>query len=62
MLSLQEKHMGQQLAEKIHKRIDQLRSADSVEMMIQSRIGRCHPLMGKSRKISMHWIWSILIV
>ncbi|GAA6390905.1 type II toxin-antitoxin system RelE/ParE family toxin [Megasphaera sp.] len=40
------KTYGTTMAEKIHKRIDQLRSADSVEMMIQSRIGRCHPLMG----------------
>lgn len=32
------------MAELIHQRIDQIRAADSVEQMIQFRIGRCHQL------------------
>lgn len=32
------------MAEKIQKRIDQIKAADSVEEMIQFKIGRCHPL------------------
>ena len=32
------------MADKIHQRIDELHAADTVEMMIQWHIGRCHPL------------------
>lgn len=32
------------MAEKIQMRIDQIKAADSVEEMIQFKIGRCHPL------------------
>ena len=32
------------MAELIHQRIDEISAADSVEMMIQFRIGRCHAL------------------
>ena len=32
------------MAEKIHQRIDEISAADTVEMMIQFHIGRCHPL------------------
>ena len=31
--------------DKIHQRIDEIGAADTVEMMIQFHIGRCHPLM-----------------
>lgn len=34
------------MAKKIHQRIDELTAADSVEMMIQYHIGRCHRLTG----------------
>lgn len=34
------------MAEKIHRRIDQISAAYSVEMMVENRIGRCHPLNG----------------
>lgn len=37
---------GQEMADKIHQRIDEITAALSVEMMIQYRIGRCHPLKG----------------
>lgn len=40
------KQYGIKMAEKIHQRIDELTAADSVECMIQFRIGRCHPLHG----------------
>jgi proteic killer suppression protein len=32
------------MAVKIHQRIDEITAADTVEMMIQFHIGRCHPL------------------
>lgn len=35
---------GKEMAEKIHQRIDEITAADTVEMMIQFHIGRCHPL------------------
>lgn len=41
-----EKKHGKEMAEKIHLRIDQISAALSVEMMIQYKIGRCHPLKG----------------
>lgn len=42
--SVAERKYGREMAEKIQLRIDQIRAADSVEMMIQYKIGRCHPL------------------
>lgn len=39
-----ERTYGQEMAEKIHQRIDEISAADTVEMMVQFRIGRCHPL------------------
>ncbi|WP_289002034.1 type II toxin-antitoxin system RelE/ParE family toxin [uncultured Megasphaera sp.] len=40
------KNYGQEMARKIHQRIDELTAADSVETMLQYRIGRCHRLTG----------------
>lgn len=37
---------GPKMAEKIHMRIDQIHAADSVEMLVQFSIGRCHLLQG----------------
>ena len=39
-----ERTYGREMAEKIHQRIDEITAADTVEMMIQFHIGRCHPL------------------
>lgn len=39
-----EKAHGREMAELIHQRIDEISAADSVEMMIQFHIGRCHAL------------------
>lgn len=39
-----ERIYGQKMADKIHQRIDEITAADTVEMMIQFNIGRCHPL------------------
>ena len=39
-----ERVYGSHMAEKIHQRIDEISAAETVEMMIQFRIGRCHPL------------------
>lgn len=44
-----EKQYGRDMAEKIQHRIDQIVAAPSVEMMIQFRIGRCHPLTGNRK-------------
>lgn len=41
-----ERKHGREMAEKIQLRIDQISAALSVEMMIQFKIGRCHPLKG----------------
>ena len=38
------KKYGRPMAEKIQQRISEIKAADSVEMMIQYKIGRCHPL------------------
>lgn len=40
------KEYGEKMAVKIHQRIDEISAADTVEMLIQFRIGRCHPLTG----------------
>lgn len=44
-----EKKYGTEMAEKIHLRVDQISAAISVEMMIQYKIGRCHPLKGNRK-------------
>lgn len=44
-----EKKYGVQMAERIQMRIDQITAADSVEQMIQFKIGRCHPLVGNRK-------------
>lgn len=44
-----ERKHGREIAEKLQLRIDQISAALSVEMMIQFKIGRCHPLKGKRK-------------
>lgn len=39
-----ERAHGKDMAELIHQRIDEIAAADTLEMMIQFHIGRCHPL------------------
>lgn len=39
-----ERIYGREMADKIHQRIDEIGAADTVEMMMQFHIGRCHPL------------------
>ena len=43
-IKVAEKTYGAQMAEKIDMRIGEISAVDTVEMMIQFRIGRCHPL------------------
>ena len=43
-IKVAEKTYGAQMAEKIDMRIGEISAADTVEMMIQFRICRCHPL------------------
>ena len=38
------KKYGAEMAAKIQSRIDIIRAADSVEMLIRFKLGRCHPL------------------
>lgn len=45
-VSVAQKTYGPDMAEKINMRIDEITAADSVEEMVQFRIGRCHPLKG----------------
>lgn len=44
-----QKKYGVNMADKIHQRIAEITAADSVEMMIDYGIGRCHPLHGNRR-------------
>ena len=39
-----ERTYGREMAEKNNQRIDEISAADTVEMMIQFHIGRCHAL------------------
>ena len=41
-----EKQHGTQIATALHQRLDQIRAADSVEMLVEYNIGKCHPLTG----------------
>lgn len=42
--SIAQRKYGERMARLIHQRVDELQSADSVEMLVQYSIGRCHPL------------------
>lgn len=44
-----EKIYGRAMAQKIQMRIDQIMAADTVEMLVQMRIGRCHALSHNRR-------------
>ncbi len=44
--SIAERKYGLKMALKIQQRIDEIKAADSVEMMLKYRIGRCHQLHG----------------
>ena len=44
-----EKYYGKDMSNKIHQRIDEIRAADTVEMMVQFHIGRCHPLVNNRK-------------
>lgn len=45
-----ERSYGKEMAEKIQMRIDELVAADTIEMMIQFHIGRCHPLTNNRKR------------
>lgn len=44
------KQHGEEMAIKIHYRIDQIRSAENIGMLIRSGFGRCHELNGKRKE------------
>ncbi|MCM1044339.1 MAG: hypothetical protein NC417_02405 [Candidatus Gastranaerophilales bacterium] len=41
-----EKTYGKEMSEKIQMRIDEILAVDTVEMMMDNHIGRCHSLKG----------------
>ena len=43
------KEHGQEMADKIHQRIDEIEASESVEDKIRFRIGRCHALSQNRR-------------
>lgn len=43
------KKYGKRAAGLIHQRVDEIYAAVSVEMLVQFRIGRCHPLVGNRK-------------
>lgn len=43
-VKLAEKTYGTQMTEKLDQRLYEIQAADTVEMLIQFHIGRCHPL------------------
>lgn len=43
------KKYGINMAIKIHQRIDEIRAAETIEIMIKFRIGRCHELEGNRK-------------
>lgn len=45
-----EKKHGKDMAAKIHQRTDETTATDSVEMLIQYKIGGCHRLKGDRKK------------
>lgn len=46
---ISDKTYGARMSEKLQQRIDQIQAAESVEMMINFKIGRCHPLTGNRK-------------
>lgn len=47
--SIAEKEYGQEIACKIQIRIDQISSSPNVELLVQSKMGRCHLLKGNRK-------------
>lgn len=43
------KQYDENMAEKIHQRINEIEAADTVEFMVQFHIGRCHQLKGNRK-------------
>ena len=44
------KKYGKRMAEKIDQRIGEIKAADSVELMVKYRIGRCHQLTNNRKE------------
>lgn len=42
------KKYGNEMAYKIHQRIDEIKASENVEILVQYRIGRCHPLYNEN--------------
>ena len=44
--SVAQRKYGERMARLIHQRVDELHASDSIEMLVQYSIGRCHQLEG----------------
>lgn len=44
-----ERKYGNKMAEKIHQRIDEITAAESADMLVKFKIGRCHQLKGNRK-------------
>ena len=47
--SCAKKEYGDRMAALIHQRIDEIHAAISLEMLVQFKIGRCHPMQGNRK-------------
>lgn len=43
------KEYGERMATLIHQRVNEIKAATSVEMLVQFSIGRCHPMQGNRK-------------
>ena len=41
---------GKEMALKIHQRLEEIESNDTIDTMVQFQIGRCHKLVGKKKE------------
>lgn len=48
-LACAKKEYGERMATLIHQRIDEIKAATSVEMLVRFSIGRCHQLQGNRK-------------
>ncbi|MDY2888461.1 MAG: type II toxin-antitoxin system RelE/ParE family toxin [Candidatus Caccosoma sp.] len=47
--SIAAKTYGSEMALKIAMRVDQIQATDSIEVLVQNKIGRCHQLRGNRK-------------
>lgn len=47
--SAAQRKYGERMAKLIHQRVNEIQAADSIEMLVQYSIGRCHQLEGNRK-------------